>query len=110
VFRPSPVDEAARIHDLAYRAAEDQPNEAILKLHADVTLLQTIAGVDWSNLNGSESAYASMMAVAFGLKIATVDVVDVTIQAIQDAAHTAQQQIFSQGGDPEGKSYTDANG
>ena len=110
VRRISPVDAATKVHDLAYGAATGQANEATLKLQADLALEQTIAGLDWSNLNGQEIAYASMMAVTFGLKIATVDAVDVTIQGIKDLSQTLVQQILSEGGNPAGQTYTDPNG
>ncbi|MET3133958.1 hypothetical protein AAKU55_004251, partial [Oxalobacteraceae bacterium GrIS 1.11] len=107
IKRDSPVDLACKAHDLAYFQAEGQPNQASLILQADLALEQTIAGLTWSNLNGTEKTYSSLMAVAFDIKIATVDVVNVGIQALSKAA---LQKISAEGGDPEGKNFTDANG
>lgn len=105
--RPSPVDLACKAHDIAYFQAAGQPNQALLTLQADLTLIQTIAGMTWSNLNSTEKSYTSLMAAAFSIKISTIDLVDVGIQASSKAA---MLKISAQGGDPGGASFTDANG
>jgi len=109
-IRPSPVDDAARTHDLAYNMASGQPNEALLKLQADLALMQSMAQLNWSSLNAQEAVYASMISLAFATKMAAIDSTDVAIQGIKNSIQTLAQQIIAEGGDPAGKTYTDPTG
>ncbi len=107
---PSPVDQAAKIHDLDYNSASGQPNEALLKLQADLVLMQSMAQMNWSSLNAQEAVYASMISLAFATKMAAIDTTDVVIQGIKNSIQTLAQQIIAEGGDPAGKTYTDSEG
>ena len=104
--RQSPVDLIFKDHDISYQNAENQSNEASLKLQADLKLMQDIAGLDWSNLNGQEETFAFIAATTFATKIGTVDLIDNAIEGIRDAAKALLNLISSEAGDPHGANFT----
>jgi len=66
----SQVDAAAKTHDLSYHNAQGKPNEAELKVEADMQLLCDLANADTSKMSADEAFYASLIAREFSQKIA----------------------------------------
>lgn len=109
IRRDSPVDGSCFKHDRKYTAAMGQPDEYQRQLQADLDLLRDVSQLDWPNLSTQETAYASLMAVAFAAKIALVDVPGTVIENIKSEAASLLDDIkghFASGD----QSYTDSFG
>ena len=112
IRRQSLVDLACKAHDIEYSAAEGKPNQALLTLQADLTLVQSVSTLNWNQLNSNEKVYAGAMAAAFIAKLASVDVLGLFVDgtsALRAAAVTAMQQILNLAA-PFGNQYGDGAG
>lgn len=69
----SQLDLICKVHDIDYVRAEGKPNEAGLKLKADMDLLRSISLLDQKSLPKVEQTYSKLMACAFAEKLFSVD-------------------------------------
>ena len=104
--QPSQVDLACYYHDLAYFQAK---GDAALILQADLKLLQDLANINPSQMDGTEQTYASLAAVAFAAKISLYDVPIAGLEQLKNSAADLLQIIQNKLG-MDNKTYTDEFG
>jgi VCBS repeat-containing protein len=89
------VDECCRTHDLAYEAAENQPNEAALMHEADIQLLENLTSLPPESIDdlGVHGAlYLPLMVVLFETKVVLYDVT----HPDEDSSDLSQEDVVTQ--------------
>lgn len=106
----SVIDEICKAHDIAYKLAEGQPNEAALIGQADVQLLRSMAHVDFNSLPMQEKAYALLMTFTFYQKLLLIDIPRAGVEAIWAGVQEIAAWIDSKLEGLSGAAFTDIFG